>query len=379
MLQGPPSTPTEDNEASTPTEHVRNGPYLNRTFTVRRKAAKRTFPWELTADEIQLASPPPHVPRRSLRARLEIDRLGDYVDTLEDLQQSSDVRETKRPRLEEPVPTSIDEAATKTTSHDTTVALPPDADADSDDAEHHHADSDPVMDTQPNARTTGATNRWTPEEDEKLISAVTNTRKKKHSTNWVVVATLVPGRTKKQCRNRWRNALHPSIALTGGSTGIWKDDEDIKLKVAIQKHGDKNWAVIAALVPGRSKVQCWGRWRSALDPSIDRTTGRTGTWKDDEDIKLKDAVRRHGDKNWVAIAALVPNRTRKQCNKRWRTALDPSIALTGGSTGPWTTGEIIRLKGAIQKHGGKNWGAIAALVPGRTKMQCCNRWKKHGP
>jgi hypothetical protein len=77
MLQGPPTTPTEDDEASIPTEHVRNGPNLNRIFTVRHKAAKRTFPWELTADEIQLALPPPHVPRRSLRARLEIDRLGD--------------------------------------------------------------------------------------------------------------------------------------------------------------------------------------------------------------------------------------------------------------------------------------------------------------
>jgi hypothetical protein len=26
-------------------------------------------------------------------------------------------------------------------------------------------------------------------------------------------------------------------------------------------------------------------------------------------------------------------------------------------------------------HGGKSWGAIAALVPGRTKGQCHSRWK----
>jgi hypothetical protein len=96
MQQGS-SSPTEDDEASIPTEHERNGPNWNRTFTVCRKAAKRTFPWELTADEIQLASPPP---------------------------QDEDIQETKRPRLEEPVPTSIDEATTNTTPHATTVALP---------------------------------------------------------------------------------------------------------------------------------------------------------------------------------------------------------------------------------------------------------------
>jgi hypothetical protein len=31
-----------------------------------------------------------------------------------------------------------------------------------------------------------------------------------------------------------------------------------------------------------------------------------GTWSEDKDIKLKDAVQRHGGKDWGAIAALVP-------------------------------------------------------------------------
>jgi hypothetical protein len=33
------------------------------------------------------------------------------------------------------------------------------------------------------------------------------------------------------------------------------------------------------------------------------------------------------------------------------------------------------LKDAVQTHGGKNWVAIVALVPGRTKKTCCNRWQ----
>jgi hypothetical protein len=67
-----------------------------------------------------------------------------------------------------------------------------------------------------------------------------------------------------------------------------------------------------------------------------------------------------------------------QCSSRWRNDLNPSIALTAGSTGAWTTGEIIKLKAAVQSYGGKDWVAIAALVPGRTKRQCWNRWKTHG-
>jgi hypothetical protein len=267
---------------------------------VRRKAAKRIFPWDLPVDEIQLVLPRP---------------------------QDEDTRETKRPRLEEPVHITTDEAATNTTSHDTTVALPPAADA----ADHHaDANADPVADTQPNARTSGATGRWTLVEDAKLTSAVTKTRKKEHSKNWFTISALVPGRTKKQCWRRWRNVLEPSIDGVNGCTGTWKEDEDIKLKGAVQKLGDKDWVAIAALVPGRTKKQCCNRWRDALDPGIVLTGGCTGKWKEDEDIKLKGAVQKHGDKDWVAIAALVPGRTKKQCWNRWKKRMDPNRSTLQG-------------------------------------------------
>jgi hypothetical protein len=38
-----------------------------------------------------------------------------------------------------------------------------------------------------------------------LIDAV-----KKHGTDWVAVAPLVPGRTGRQCRDRWVQTLHPA-------------------------------------------------------------------------------------------------------------------------------------------------------------------------
>jgi hypothetical protein len=56
---------TEEAEASIPTENVRDDPEdpddpdLDVTVVVCRKAAKRTFPWDLAVGELNLVSPPP--------------------------------------------------------------------------------------------------------------------------------------------------------------------------------------------------------------------------------------------------------------------------------------------------------------------------------
>jgi hypothetical protein len=280
-----PLTPTEDDhkqaspssvehlQASIPAPvHMLTGPNLNRTFTVRRKAAKRTFPWELTEDELQLASPRPQ-------------------------EEEEDIRETKRPRLGESFRASTDEATTEYTLHSTAVALPPpDAAADTaadtadtadtvaavaaadDDTNAAAADidPDPVTDIHPTARTTGAPRGWTTKLDAQLTSAVTKARKKKYGkkfvTSWVAVAALVPGRTERQCKNRWRNRLVSNIDPTTARAGKWTADEDKALKDGVRAHGGKNWKAITALVPGRTQSQCHSRWHHRLVPKINPTT-----------------------------------------------------------------------------------------------------------
>jgi hypothetical protein len=322
--------PTDQAEASIPTENVRDDANLNRTFIVRRKAAKRTFPWDLAAGELNLVSPPPRP-------------------------QAEDIPAAKKPRLQEPFSASTNEATTKISSHDT----------------EDHTGAEHLKGT----RTTG---HWTLEEDANLNSVVMKTCRKKYGkecrTDWNAIAALVPGRTKHQCHNRWRNALDPSIDRANGRTGRWAKDEDIKLKVAVQTHGGNNWDAIAALVPGRTRIQCHSRWHNVSNCSIALTAGRAGRWAEDEDLKLKDAVHMHGGKNWDEIAALVPGRTKTQCSSRWYDALYPSIALMTGRASKWTEDEDRKLKDSVIMHNGKNWDAIAALVPSRTKNQCNMRW-----
>jgi hypothetical protein len=74
---------------------------------------------------------------------------------------------------------------------------------------------------------------------------------------------------------------------------------------------------------GRKK-QCNHRWKEVLDPKFGRAIGRSGKWTVDEDNQLKDAVQMHGDQDWVAISALVLGRTKKQCCDKWKKGMDPN-------------------------------------------------------
>lgn len=51
-------------------------------------------------------------------------------------------------------------------------------------------------------------NRWTPEEHERLALLVGKWGSEK---NWAKVAEEMPGRTGKQCRERWLNHMKPGI------------------------------------------------------------------------------------------------------------------------------------------------------------------------
>jgi hypothetical protein len=342
--------PTEEAEALIPIVErvVSSGPNLVRTSgtsMLRRKAAKRSETW-------YLASPPQE----------------DYILA------------TKRPRLEIPIATATAEAATEAASRpDVAMALPPPAD-DADDADAD-ANADSVTETQWNPRATGATARWTSEEDAELTSVVVantcNTKGgKKYTKDRAAVAALVLGRTKTQCSDRWQHALKHSITQSAGRVGKWAAVEDSRLKDAVQMHGGKNWDKIAALVLSRTQKQCYDRWNRVLIANSDQVTERTGTWTEDEDMKLKDAVQTHGGKNWGAIATLVPGPKKVHCYHRWHYVLDPSIDRVNERTGQWTEVEDSKLKDAVQTHGGKNWDGISALVPGRTQKGYTNRWHR---
>jgi myb proto-oncogene protein len=147
--------------------------------------------------------------------------------------------------------------------------------------------------------------------------------------------------------------------------GKWTAEEDAKLTEAVTEFGS-DWAAVAAMIPGRTSRHCRLRWTKFLDPDVS-----TGRWTRDEDAKLTGTVKKHGGNNWTAVAALVPGRTNKRCRQRWVDSLDPVI-----STGKWTAEEMAKLTEAVTERG-SDWVRVAVLVPGRTNSQCSRRWYKY--
>jgi hypothetical protein len=127
----------------------------------------------------------------------------------------------------------------------------------------------------------------------------------------------------------------------------WTLEEDTKLTSAVnttKKYSEEfyrtDWNAVSALLPGRTKLQCKNRWYSALDSKSDETIALVGRWTTDEDSTLKDAVgEKHNGNNWTSIAALVPGRTKQQCLNRWYSALAHKRDETTARVSKWTKEE----------------------------------------
>ncbi|XP_042442337.1 uncharacterized protein LOC122027438 isoform X1 [Zingiber officinale] len=145
----------------------------------------------------------------------------------------------------------------------------------------------------------------------------------------------------------------------------WTEEEDAQLRAAVENYGENNWQIVASCLEGRLGNQCSNRWSRTVNPA----RKKVGRWSVDEDKLLKVAVKLFGAKNWVKIAQFIPGRTQIQCRERWLNCLDPSLNLQ-----PWTAEEDIKLLDAVAIHG-NCWSKIATCIPPRTDNQCRRRWK----
>jgi len=84
-------------------------------------------------------------------------------------------------------------------------------------------------------------NKFSPQEDEALIKSV----QENGSGNWYLIASQIPGRTPRQCRDRYNNYLSPSTNLQE-----WTKEEDEYLIEQYQKLGNK-WSKLSQFFPGR--------------------------------------------------------------------------------------------------------------------------------
>ena len=165
-----------------------------------------------------------------------------------------------------------------------------------------------------------------------------------------------------------------SVGATGAAGGRagaggkemrrWTAEQDDALRAAVALHRGQNWKAIAQMVEGRDHVQCLQRWKKVLQPGLVK-----GMWSHEEDELLLKLMSTSQPKNWAGVAAMVPGRTAKQCRERWSLSLDPSI-----NRGPWTQEEdelLVKLHDTL----GNCWAQIKGHLSSRTENAVKTRYK----
>ncbi|KAG9412978.1 hypothetical protein AC1031_015998 [Aphanomyces cochlioides] len=151
--------------------------------------------------------------------------------------------------------------------------------------------------------TGGKGGKWTEAEDEALRLAV----ERNGNENWKAIAELVPGRNHSQCLQRWNKVLKPGLIK-----GNWSPEEDALLRQQIELHGEDAWVKVAEGVSGRTTKQCRERWRNHLAPSINRSPFTQA------ELALLEFVYNKIGNRWTLVAKLLPGRAEDDIKKKWR-------------------------------------------------------------
>lgn len=153
--------------------------------------------------------------------------------------------------------------------------------------------------------------KWLKEEDELLSKLMLNEER----PNYAQLAERFPGKTGQQVAERWDKVINPKLVK-----GSWTREEDEIIVNYVREHGAKNWRNLGIILPGRIGKQCRERWRNHLDPSINHSP-----WTQDEDSRLLELHQQFGN-HWVQISKLMSNRSENSIKNRWNSVLKKQVS-----------------------------------------------------
>tara|TARA_B110001452_G_scaffold264477_1_gene267544 strand:- start:3314 stop:4591 length:1278 start_codon:yes stop_codon:yes gene_type:complete len=117
--------------------------------------------------------------------------------------------------------------------------------------------------------------------------------------------------------------LEPPAAYAGETpiraVGTWSDEEDAMLLAVVKDRGPSKWSSIASRVPGRSGKQCRERWHNHLNPSIFK-----GEWLPEEDASILESFLEHGS-SWAAFSLRMSGRTDNAIKNRFNSHIKRAL------------------------------------------------------
>jgi len=225
--------------------------------------------------------------------------------------------------------------------------------------------------TMPGAAKKKNRGAWTPDQDAALKIAV----EKYEGKNWKAIAREVPGnRTHIQCLQRWGKVLKPGLIK-----GPWTEEEDELLRTHVPLEAKGNWVAVAEHVPGRTAKQCRERWSLCLDPAISKEP-----WSPEEDELLLQLHDTHGNA-WATIAKHLPGRTENATKSRFKsierkkdrawTALEDAAIIRGkAEEKKWGAITSMLPKSNRTKHAVKTrWKELMEINPALKRFDSLNR------
>uniref|UniRef100_S4RXM6 Myb-like domain-containing protein n=1 Tax=Petromyzon marinus TaxID=7757 RepID=S4RXM6_PETMA len=183
--------------------------------------------------------------------------------------------------------------------------------------------------------------------------------------DWLKIANfdMAGKRSPTEVEKFWRYSLHPGVNAT-----TWQSHEDKALHKLVSQHGHNAWGDIASrLGTNRTAFQCLSRFQRT------NRAFRRKEWTEGENealIQLVEAMRIGEHIPFTRIAFFMDGRSPAQLSGHWNNVLLDPVAWLSLSYGFFCDVLLLR---AVERFG-ERWFLVAKEVPGRTDLQCRERY-----